>query len=94
MTGDQLLQYDEVLELQRTWIAQGLSVIWTIYEKPADYPVHFVARPTLVGKAGGQMLGIFKSDTLEGVQGPFLHMALFPQPRDVSDDAVIVETWF
>lgn len=70
-------------------------VMWTIYERPADFPDHFVVRPHLITRDGpvAQQVGCL-TDSLEQARevasdDGWRHLI----PRAPEDDPVIVETW-
>lgn len=70
----------------------GLS-IWTVYDKPADFPTMYVARrwevvgPVLV--ATNEALFAYELERLRDQLPP----GLIRLPRNPNDDPVIVETW-
>ena len=70
--------------------------MWTIYDRPPDYPGHFVARRFVItpGEVAATEQAYFAS-TLEGVR--FTLTRNFPGltrlPRNHGDEAHIVETW-
>lgn len=66
--------------------------MWTVYEKPSDYPGHFVARRWLSGATV-----VATSDVLLAGDLALLR-AMLPQglhclPAQPGDDPAIVETW-
>lgn len=72
----------------------ALLGLWTVYERPADYPIGFVARLHHV-YAGG-----LSGATLTAVYGPDLASVRRKLPaglenlgREPEDDPHIVETW-
>jgi len=101
--GEQKFGYDDedvkflretVLKLEKKDKADGLTM-YTIYDRPLDYPDHFVVRkwkivrPDISPISDG-ILGISK--TLEGAR------KLLPEgcaclARDASDEPQIVESW-
>lgn len=71
--------------------AEPLS-IWTVYQRPADFPTKFVARRWL---ATGELVAtdnVLLDDTLDALRNR-LPPGLIQMPRDPSDDPTIVETW-
>lgn len=66
--------------------------LWTIYERPRDYPNGYVAR---LWKLGTPTNTVLHGDTLEEVR--FLLDKCYPGlvriPRSPRDDPQIVETW-
>ena len=71
----------------------GNLSLWTVYDRPADYPTSAVARHWIVDAAGlAYTDGIIVAPSVDAVR------ALLPDdmvviPRDEKDDPVIVETW-
>lgn len=74
--------------------AQGLGMLpmWTIYDHPSDYPLHFVVRSYLVNRGGEHDSHIALAETLEEARGliPSGQTCLGRQP---GDEPQIVETW-
>ncbi|MEJ7804354.1 MAG: hypothetical protein WKG03_00315 [Telluria sp.] len=70
----------------------GLDV-WVIYDHPSDYPDGFIARMhNLTGPTSVTMTG----PTLEDIRAAVQHVTpyvLTRIERDVTDDAVVVESW-
>ena len=71
--------------------------IWTVYERPKDFPGKFVCRlfriyPGHTSRDGPTDIG-FVEDTLEAVRERMRGRGLTMLPRDPSDDPVIVECW-
>jgi hypothetical protein len=68
--------------------------IYTIYERPSDYPHHFVLRLFYATRGGkvvkGKLVGI--AETLENAR-KMLPLGLANVGRDLSDEPQIVETW-
>lgn len=73
----------------------GLLPMWTIYDKPTDYPDEFVARMHVAGEVTGAVIGegaVIRAKTLNEVREklpPGLHCL----GRESADEAQIVETW-
>jgi hypothetical protein len=73
-------------------------LIWTIYERPADFPNSYIARPfsTLIGASqGGVPYGMrcyLEAATLNELR-LLLPMGLYRLERNAADDKKIVETW-
>lgn len=66
---------------------------WTVYDHPADYPQHFVARRWIA--RGGAVIAtaeMFTADSLEELRA-LLPPGLIVFPRSPSDDPTIVECW-
>jgi hypothetical protein len=83
----------KVVMAQADAIKRGALTLWTIYDKPADYPDGFIARRFEVG--GGQPVAT--SDTLTGeleaLRQTFWKAGLMKLSRQEDDEPQIVETW-
>lgn len=67
--------------------------MWTIYERPADYPGHFVARKSFVNEHGAFATSdALFAQTLESLRAK-LPPHLFCIPRQPGDEPSIVEVW-
>lgn len=65
-------------------------VLWTIYDKPTDYPGLYVARKfTLAGPTATTMT----SEDLDALRNALARMGLARIARSPEDDPVIIETW-
>jgi len=64
--------------------------IWTIYDRPTDYPDRFVARLWSNGQITNQMMF---ADTLDDMRSWLAEMGLTKVMRSPGDDPVIVESW-
>jgi hypothetical protein len=70
--------------------------MWTIYDHPADYPDHYVARKWLIGskriepEATDEVLLEIDLDVLRKRIPPWLYC----MPRQSGDDPKIIEVWF
>lgn len=63
--------------------------LWTVYEKPADYPAQWVARRhTLVGPTAAAVFALSLDAVCEK-----LPPGLYCIPRQPDDEPCIVETW-
>ena len=63
--------------------------IWTVYERPTDYPQGFIAR---LYRNGTATPATVTGDTLDAVRAG-IPPGLCRMARHPSDDPVIVETW-
>jgi hypothetical protein len=69
---------------------QAPFVLWTVYDKPKDFPGLYVARKfTLTGPTPSAMT----SEDLSALRSALMRMGLVPMPRSPEDDPVIIETW-
>jgi len=82
------------LEAHQHLIAAGYMPVWTIYEKPFDYPDGFIARANVSDRNGNMSAttATITGATLEEVRAQ-LPPGLIMFPRDESDSYVIVESW-
>lgn len=64
--------------------------LYTIYEKPLDYPDNFVVRRFEYDQP---TTDVFVFNTLEDARSPLRRHGLHCLPRDPNDDPMIVETW-
>jgi hypothetical protein len=67
--------------------------LWTIYDHPADYPNHYVARKWLAGRGGEEATSHVLMDTDLDLLRKKLPPWLYCMPRQELDDPVIIETW-
>jgi hypothetical protein len=70
----------------------GRLVIWTIYERPLDFPNGYVLRPWFnvgPGPVGG---GASFFDDLEAARAA-VPAGLFRLPRQDDDDPAVLESW-
>lgn len=64
--------------------------LWTVYERPSDFPNSFVARRfTLAGPTDDLIIG----PTLDALRQRLAACGLYMIPRSPDDDPVIVESW-
>jgi hypothetical protein len=68
---------------------QGRLCIWTVYERPADYPQHYVAR--LYTERGRTHMVLL--DAALGSLRVQLPAGLTVRARQAGDDPVIIESW-
>jgi hypothetical protein len=67
-------------------------ILYTIYDKPEDYPRHFVVRSWNADKTGVEAGPCQLADTLEGARA-LVPVGMVNLGRVEGDDAKIVETW-
>lgn len=70
--------------------------MWTVYDHPADYPEHFVARCWLVipGREEPQWTNmLLRHLELEPLRRELARMGLVALARNEGDEPQIVETW-
>jgi hypothetical protein len=69
-------------------------LIWTVYERPLDFPDRYVARAHLTEPGQTKPLPFhLEAWTLEGLRRQ-LPAGLYCQPRLEGDEPQIVECWF
>lgn len=67
--------------------------LWTVYDRPADFPSSAVARHWLVGPDGAASSdGLLIAPSLDLLRA-MLPAGMVVIPRDERDDPAIVETW-
>jgi hypothetical protein len=86
-----------VMRNQHEAVQRGFLGIWTVYDHPKDHPMSLIARMHCSGPGGQQIvtdltLEVFGSG-LEVLREVFSQAGLVCIPRDVGDDAKIVESW-
>lgn len=70
--------------------------MWTVYDRPTDYPHGIIARRYEVTAEGAvPMLDCIAGPTLEAVREHLMHHAgmSVPLPRDPNDHPTVLETW-
>lgn len=69
--------------------------IWTVYDRPSDYPSNFVARLSLVGPGGSTKMTehLLVSTDLAALRGQLRRWGLHCIPRYPEDQPHIVEVW-
>jgi hypothetical protein len=74
---------------------QEFMSMWTIYNRPADYPGHYVVRRHAILRGRSEPTGDFSIHlTLQDARSQGIPPGLYCLPRSPEDDPVIVETWF
>jgi hypothetical protein len=69
--------------------------MWTLYDRPTDFPDMYVARLFVIGPGGRPRATgrIVISDDIEGIRDGFRMAGLTRLPRQDDDDPKIVEVW-
>lgn len=70
----------------------GTLPMWTVYDHPADYPDHFIARKWICGKETDATDEVLMDKDLDQLRAK-LPPGMYCLPRNAKDDPVIVETW-
>jgi len=79
--------------LQNSEAASGRELLlWTIYERPRDFPRHYVARPHRTMRDPGPLDVYLLADSLEGIRAQ-LPNGLHCLTRADGDEPQILETW-
>ncbi|WP_034256828.1 hypothetical protein [Adhaeribacter aquaticus] len=81
--------------MQRQPSQEGL-VLYTIYEKPSDFPEYYVCRKHIVlddGTTSPQMKVLYKTKSVENIRATLQDMGLTCVGRQENDDPVILESW-
>ncbi len=86
-----LMTRDGAQRLQNHAFACGDVLVWTIYERPADFPDHYIARPFSI-RSGGPLNQYLLADDLSAIRH-LLPAGLVRYDRHAKDHAEIVETW-
>lgn len=68
--------------------------MWVVYERPSDYPNHFIARRWDVLKQAEPTQHVIKAESLEHVREVMIDMGLVCMMRQPEDEPQIVEVWF
>jgi hypothetical protein len=84
----------DLVVIQGETMRGGALPIWTVYERPRDYPTGFVARMFVVGKEGSKATGhAMKCLELEPIREKLHRAGLVLVPRDPQDEPQIIESW-
>lgn len=70
-------------------------VMWTVYDRPKDFPNNFVARKWLIDHEGHAIStgNLMVCHDLAMIHFQLTNMGLHRIERDRNDDACIVESW-
>jgi hypothetical protein len=84
----------ELVIVQAEAVKRGVLSMWTVYERPKDYPCGFIARRFEVAgptpKATGQVI---KSVDIDPIRMKLRRAGLVCLTRDPNDEPQIVECW-
>jgi hypothetical protein len=84
---------EDVLRTQHERGQRGYLSLWTIYDRPNDYPHGFIARRHDVGRGKSTPAADLLIADLEGLREVFQNAGLHCIPRQKDDDVKIVESW-
>lgn len=82
-----------ILQIQDNAARRGALTLWTIYDKPKDYPHGICARRHEVGNGKSVPTEHMLFGELELLRRVFREAGLTRITRAPEDDAKIVETW-
>ena len=84
----------EIVLIQAEAVKRGALTMWTIYERPKDYPCGFVARMFEIGSGQPKPTAkTIKSIDLDPIQEKLINAGLTCIPRSEEDEPQIVENW-
>jgi hypothetical protein len=84
----------EIVLIQAEAIKRGRLTIWTVYERPKDYPIGYVARAFEITSTGPKPTShAIKCLDLQPIQEKLMRAGLTRLMRDDNDEAHIVESW-
>lgn len=82
-------------EANKAALDRGILSMWTVYNRPKDYPHGYIARRSEIG--GRKPRPVMTADVVIGdlklIRESMTMCGLYCLTRDLSDDPVIVETW-
>lgn len=82
-----------VIMTQADAMKRGALVMWTVYDRPKDYPDDVVARMYEVGAGKITATDHVMKGEGESLRAVFLRAGLTRLARDPDDDANIMECW-
>lgn len=74
-------------------IKRGTLAIWTIYNRPKDYPDGFIARLHEVGKGKTGPTDKTVMGELDHIRHAFYRAGMSRLPRSVDDEPQVIESW-
>jgi hypothetical protein len=83
-----------VISVTNTHRKAGELAMWTVYDKPRDYPEHYVARCFRVRGGANPTEHVILTKSLRQLRMVLHSAGLTCLSRSDQDDAKIVETWF
>jgi hypothetical protein len=72
---------------------RGVFTSWTVYDRPRDHPIGFIARRFEVGSGGVTPTGDTLTGELEHLRETFEQAGLVKILRSEGDEPQIVESW-
>jgi hypothetical protein len=67
--------------------------LWTVYDRPRDFPRHCAVRKVLVEEDGLAPADWHLFQSLDEARAALSRRGLIAVPRDLQDDPALVETW-
>ena len=92
MPDDVVLDETEALRTQLDAQHRGELLVWVVYQRPAEFPDRYIARPFLTRPVVKPLLCHLEAPTLEELRKQ-LPSDLAYLRRFEADDPVILETW-
>lgn len=86
----------EIVLIQAEAVKKGALTMWTVYERPKDYPCGFVARMFEIKNGAARpkpTMKTMKSLDLGPIQEKLMNAGLTCIGREAADEPHIVETW-
>ena len=84
----------QIIIIQAEAAKRGVRTIWTVYEKPRDYPTGWIARMHEVVGAVVKPTGyVIKAVELEPIREKLARAGLVCIPHQEDDDWEIVKSW-
>ena len=84
----------QIIIIQAEAAQRGVRTIWTVYEKPRDYPTGWIARMHEADGAVVKPTGyVIKAVELEPIREKLARAGLVCIPRQEDDEWEIVESW-
>jgi hypothetical protein len=74
-------------------IKRGALAIWTVYDRPKDYPDGYIARLHEAGKGSVTATGKTVTGELEHIRKVFWRAGLLKLSRQEGDEPQVVESW-
>jgi len=95
MIGDALSDAfaEKIVFAQAAALKRGALAIWTVYDRPSDYPEGFIARLHEFADGESNPTGTTMTGTLEQMQAWFERAGLAKISRSPEDEPQIVEVW-
>jgi hypothetical protein len=93
VSGDEHADARMVIMANADAIKRGALAIWTIYNRPKDYPDGFIARLHEVAKGKHGPTDKTIKGALDDIRHAFYRAGLTRLPRSPEDEPQIVESW-